>query len=365
MMSIVEMPAMDCHRDCAAEEEIEAFQMHVGDIFQDLTCEGDEVLSLPWVRKLLDSFLICLEEFRLILFNSKAVISSPPLDRMISEFFDRGVKALDVCNAIRDGIDQIRHWQKHLEIVLVALDPSLPAVGEGQFCRAKKALFDLSALMVDEKDGGSRSFGRSSHSKDNHHNLPGGTHFRCLLLSVSPSWSAGKQLQAISNNLNAPRGNEILATHGLSVPLFTIGNVLLFVMWTLVASIPCQDRGLQTNFSIPRSFYWAAPILSLHERVLDQSTKKDRRNTCGVLKEIRQIEKLARELTELVDVPQFPLSEEKMTELKLAMRELAQVSNVLKEELDPLERQIREVFHRIVRSRREGLDTSSKSHHSE
>lgn len=362
--------SVDAHQDSSAEQELEAFQKHVADIFQDLAVDGDEVLSVSWIRKLLDSLLVCLEEFRVILFNSKALASRTPLDRLISEFFDRGVKALDICNAIRDGIQQIRQWRKHLEIVLIALDPSHRALGEGQLRRARKALIDLSVLMLDEKEGGSSGGGsilaqrnRSFGCKDNHHR-PSSSHFRSLSWSVSRTWSAAKQLQAMSNNLNAPRGNEISATSGLAVPIFTVNNLLLFAMWTLVAAIPCQDRGLQIHFSIPRSFCWSSPILSLHERIIEESKKKDRKNSCCMLKEINQIEKLIRNLTELIDKVKFPLPDERETELKQEVQELAGVSDVLKYELDPLERQVREVFLRIVRSRTEGLDTVGRSRNS-
>ncbi|PKA66796.1 hypothetical protein AXF42_Ash003452 [Apostasia shenzhenica] len=368
--------SVDGNHDSAAEQELEAFQRHVADIFQDLASASDEVLSLPWMRRLLDSFLICLEEFRVILFNSKAAVSRPPLDRLISDFIDRGVKALDVCNAIRDGIEQIRHWQKHLEIVLFALDPAPRALGEGQIRRAKKALADLSVVMLDEKDGAggsggsilaqrNRSFGHNSHGKESLHCRSGGGHFRSHSWSVSRTWSAAKQLQAICSNISAPRGNEIASTNGLAIPVFTMNSVLLFVMWTLVAAIPCQDRGLLIHLSVPRSFCWAAPILSLHERILDESKKKERKNSSGMLKEIHQIEKSTRHLGELIDSVHLPLSEERDTEVKQGVQELAQVCNVLKDELEPLERQVREVFHRIVRCRTEGIDVQGRTHGSE
>ncbi|OAY77227.1 hypothetical protein ACMD2_27250 [Ananas comosus] len=49
-------------------------------------------------------------EFRVLLFNSgaQATPPPPPLDRLLAGFFDRVVKALDVRNAVRDGVDQIR-----------------------------------------------------------------------------------------------------------------------------------------------------------------------------------------------------------------------------------------------------------------
>ncbi|KAJ6399100.1 hypothetical protein OIU77_019781 [Salix suchowensis] len=199
------------------EVELEAFQKQVYGRFHELSSAGpDRLLSLAWIRQLLDSFLCCQEEFRMILFNHKSLVHRPPLDRLVQDFFERTVKALDVCNAIRDGIEQIREWKKLLEIVLCALDDQR-LYGEGQFRRAKKALIDLSISMLDEKDSTAstlahrnRSFGRQqASSRDQHHRNLG--HFRSLSWSVSRSWSAARQLQAIGNNLVVPRGNE---SHG-------------------------------------------------------------------------------------------------------------------------------------------------------
>ncbi|KAE8684522.1 putative Potassium transporter [Hibiscus syriacus] len=369
----------------SASHELESFQRQVADRFQDLaSVPSDELLSLHSVRKLLDAFLCCQEEFRAILFKNKAQLTKPPLDRLIADFYERSVKALDVCNAVRDGIEHIRQWQKLLEIVLCALgDGDLNnnggescfrrSLGEGQFRRAKKALIDLAIMMFDEKDSGqalayrNRSFGRnnhgSSHSKD--HPLRSLGHFRSLSWSVSRYWSAVRQLQAIGNNLTVPRGNEVVATNGLAIPGYTMGCVLLFVMWALVAAIPCQDRGLQVHFYVPRQFPWAAPILSMHDQIMEESRKRERKSSCGLLREIYQVEKCSRLLGELVDSVQFPLSEEKEAEVRQRVKELRNVCEAMKEGLEPLEMQVREVFHRIVRSRTDGLDSFGRGHNPE
>ncbi|TXG74655.1 hypothetical protein ES288_A02G131700v1 [Gossypium darwinii] len=377
--------AMESPNDGSASHDFElgSFQRQVADRFHNLaSVPPDELLSLPWVRKLLDVFLCCQEEFRLILFNNKAQVIKPPMDRLIAEYYERTVKALDVCNAIRDGIEQIKQWQKLLEIVLCALGDNngIPnnnccqrALGEGQFRRAKKALIDLAIGMLDEKDSGqalshrNRSFGRNnnstSHSKDHHHRPLG--HFRSLSWSVSRSWSAARQLLAIGNNLAVPRGSDVVATNGLVIPVYTMGCVLLFVMWALVAAIPCQDRGLEVHFYVPRHFSWAAPLLSLHERILEESKKRDRKNACALLREIYQMEKCTRLLGELTDTVQFPLCEEKEMEVRQRVKELGQVFDAMKEGLEPLEKQVREVFHRIVRSRTEGLGSLGRGNNTE
>ncbi|KAF9601282.1 hypothetical protein IFM89_018392 [Coptis chinensis] len=360
---------MDGNNEASAQEaELEQFQKQVADRFNDLSAVSNEdLLSLGWIRRLLDEFICCQEEFRGILFNNKGHLCRQPMDRFIAEYFERSVKALDVCNAIRDGVELIRQWQRYLEIVLTALDSSQRTLGEGQFRRAKKALTDLTIAMLDEKDSGgvlahrNRSFGRNTTHKDPR---PHG-HFRSLSWSVSRSWSAAKQLQAISNNLVPPRGNEIMATNGLVVAVFTMSSILLFVMWALVAAIPCQDRGLQVHFAVPRHFSWGPSIMSLHDKILEESKKRERKNASGLMKEIYQIEKCARHMNELADSVQFPLTEDREGEVMQGVQELAGICEAMKEGLDPLERRVRELFHRILRNRTEGLDCLSKPNHPE
>ncbi|MBA0659779.1 hypothetical protein Goshw_003146 [Gossypium schwendimanii] len=363
------------------EVELESFQRQIADRFQDLgSVSSDELLSLPWVRKLLDVFLSCEEEFRGILVNNKGRLMKPPLDRLIADFYERSVKSLDVCNAIRDGLDQIKQWQKLMEIVICALghrnvnknNTNKRILGEGQVRRARKALSELAVGLVDDKDSSqplalrNRSFGRNnnssnSQSKDQHRL----GYFRSLSWNVSRSWSAAKQLQAIGSNLVSPRANEITATNGLAMLVFTMGNVLLFVMWALVAAIPCQDRGLQVHFYMSRQFPWAASILSLHDKIMEESRKKDRKNTSGFLMEIYQIDKCSRSLSELTGSVQFPISEEKERELRQRVQEMGQVYEAVTAGLEPLEKKVRELFHRIVHSRTEGLDCLGRGHNSE
>ncbi|KAL6218184.1 hypothetical protein ACLB2K_011399 [Fragaria x ananassa] len=347
--------------------DLDTFQSHVSDCFQQLSSSSHDLLSLSWLRDLLDSFLRIHHQFKLLILSTpKSHLSKPTVDRLLSDYFERSVKGLDVCNAIRDGIEQMRQWHKLLEIVLCALDRDR-TLGEGQFRRAKKALIDLAIAMLDDKGNASnnttlahrnRSFGRSNTPAKDYRSVG---HFRSLSWSVSRSWSAARQLQAIGNNLCAPRPNEIAATNGLATAVFTVNSVLLFVMWALVAAIPCQDRGLQVHFTIPRTFGWAAPLLSLHERIMEESKRRDRRNACALLKEIHQIEKCSRLISELADSVQFPLSEDKEGEVRQRVQELSELCEGMKEGLDPLERQVREVFHGIVRSRTEGMDSLGKT----
>ncbi|KAL5539395.1 hypothetical protein UlMin_044024 [Ulmus minor] len=357
--------SMEANRESSALElELDSFQQRVADRFQGLSSvSSDEFLSIQWIRKMLEEFACSLEEFKNILLKNKGQVSKPPLDRLVADFFERSVKALDICNATRDGIEKIRLWEKHLDIVLCALDSRNRALSEGQFRRARKALMDFALAMLDERDSSSvvsnrnRSFGRHNTKKDshsNHHQSSG--HSRSLSWSVSHSWSAAKQLQSIASNLVPPRGNEIAATNGLVVPVFMMSYVLMFVLCALVAAIPCQDRGLNVHFAIPRNFSWGVPLMSLYNRILEEVKKQEHRNSSGLLGEICQVERCARHMTDLVDAVQFPLTEEQKTEVEQKVMELATVCETFKNGLDQLERQVRESFRRIMSCRTECLD---------
>ncbi|KAL4580824.1 hypothetical protein LXL04_017028 [Taraxacum kok-saghyz] len=347
------------------DRELESFQEQVFTQFHTLSSSSspDELLSIFWISKLLDAFITCHEHFKIILLNNFETLSKPPLDKLLTDFFDRSIKALDICNAVRDGIEKVRLWGKHLAIVSSAFDAKQRnVIGEGQFRRARKALTDLAIVMLDDhKESGSvfshrnRSFGRPNKGKDLNNRKHG--HSRSLSWSVPNSWSASKQLQSMSNSLIPPKSNEINGNYSLANCVFTMGFVLMFVLYTVVAAIPCQDRGL-FNFSIPRNFTWSTPLILIQTRILEESRKRERKNSPGLLTEIHQMEKSINLISDLVDsVSQFPLTEEQQKEVKDGVEELTVVCDLCKNGLDGLDRQLREVFRKIMYCRTEALGT--------
>lgn len=356
------------HESANHDTDIDQFQRQVADRFNDLSSvDSNELLSVTWITNLLDAFLCIQEEFKMILFNHKSGLNKQQLDKLLSDYYDRSVKGLDICNAVRDGIEQIRQWNKQLEIVICALEYQ-KSLGEGQMRRAKKGLTDLTFGMVDDKEASNsniavrnRSFGKYNNNKDSqrHNSLK---HFRSLSWSVSRSWSASKQIQAIGSNVFPPKTGEVVASNGLALVVYTMSYVFLFVMWALVAAIPCQDRGLQSHFNVPKMFVWGGSIMSLHDRIMEEAKKRERRNSCGLLKEIHAVEKFVGFVNELTESTRFPIGEEKEEEVRRRVEELRVVYGGLKSGLDPLEKQVRDVFHRIVKCRTEGIDLIARGH---
>ena len=100
-----------------------------------------------------------------------------------------------------------------------------------------------------------------------------------------------------------------------------MNNVIVFSLWALVAVIPCQDRGLQTHFSVPWNFFWIAPLISIYDKVMEELKKRDRRSSSsvGLLKEIHQIFACVRPLSDLANTVKFPLTEHDQEVMKVVL----------------------------------------------
>ncbi|XP_030454265.2 protein ROH1 [Syzygium oleosum] len=376
--------SMDGHHEQELED-LDLFQRNIADRFSELLPsppppppppdggDGDSsasasadvtFLSVAWLRKLLDVFLCCEAEFKAFLIMGRerdpSVITKPPLDRLLPELLDRAVKALDVCNAVMNGVDAVRHCQKLSEIAVAALEQQ--PIGEGQARRAKKALGSMMAVLAaEDKESSSHrstertwSFGRRGGSAGTNKDRSAAAQFRTLSWGVSKNWSASKQIQAMSANLVVPRGAE---ASGLALPVYIMGAITVFVMSALVAAIPCQERsGLAMHLQVPKQFAWAQSMTALQEKIGEEWKRKEKRGTAGLMEEVQRMERLGQALAEFADSFQFPSEGERTEEAAARAAELAETCRRMEEGLVPLQMQIREVFHRIVRSRSEVLD---------
>ncbi|KAJ0691689.1 hypothetical protein HanPI659440_Chr15g0577721 [Helianthus annuus] len=352
------------HELTTQEHEVEAFLKMVTQKFYKLSLvESHELLSGSWISKLLDVFLCCQEQFRELLSNNRSCLSKQPMAKLVSDYFERSVKGLDICNVVRDGIEQLRQWEKQLEIVLNVLGDQT-ILGDSQFQRAKRALNNLE-IIFDEK-ASRLIFSHKSRSfdlKDLKNQESNGTKMsRSLSASVSRSWSASKQLLAIGNNIVVPKSNDVLATNGLVLTIYTMTHVLYFVMWVLVVSSTSHDRGLQLQNNYHKNFTWWVPMSSLQERILEEYKKRGRRHSCGMLKEIHRIETYACWMKRFIDSIHFPLRKEQEEEAKKWFEELKNIYDTLKNALDPSERQVKDIFKQIIRCRIEGLDYVARQH---
>ncbi|XP_038970729.1 uncharacterized protein LOC103712432 [Phoenix dactylifera] len=325
--------------------ELDLFLSHVADRLlsllppdspKDCPQKPEPFLSLAFLSNLLDALLAVDAEFRpLILLLARG---GPPAaaatSRPVADLLDRAVKSLDLCNAVCLSLHSVRHWLRHARIASSALLLPRPAL-----LRAHRALSKLlpsdSGLLRTERAGSCR---REASS-------------RSLSWSVSRNWSA---------HLAAPRGGEGGGA-GLAAAVYTMSAVLVFAMWALGAAVPCQERG-GLPVTPPRHLPWAAAMVGLQERIAEEWRRRDRKATAGLLAEMQEVERCGRGLMEVVEEAAGGgggggalLERERAEAVAEMAAELAEACRRLEEGLGPLERQVREVFHRVVGSRAEVL----------
>lgn len=94
----------------------------------------------------------------------------------------------------------------------------------------------------------------------------------------------------------------------------------------------------------------------IQEKIGEEWKKKEKKGKGGLLDEVQKMEKVATSLVEFTEAFKFPVEEEKLKEVEEQVTELSEICKKLEEDLAPLQQQIREVFHRLVRSRGEIMD---------
>lgn len=323
--------------------------------------DSDEFLvTIAFLRKLMDVLLGCEEEFRALLVSRGSKPPPPPVERLVSELLERWVKSLDICNAVTESLDTLRFSHRHAEIAVAALVAPAPLLGgEAQLVRARNALSKLLPTLSPEDRPAAPadrawSFGRSSRGPTSATGSAVGIRvpLRSLSLKLSRAWSAAKQLHAMASGLTPPRGGgDGGSAAALSLAVYAMSSVLVFAMWILVAAFPSQDRSPAPPLpSPPRQLPWAAPMAELQERLAGEWRKKDRKGSssvmpAGMMAELQRMERAGRALMEAGPA-----------ETGWAVQDLAEACRAVGEELGPFRRQVREVFHRIVQGRAEVVE---------
>lgn len=154
--------------------------------------------------------------------------------------------------------------------------------------------------------------------------------------------------------------------------VYTMSAVLVFAMWALGAVLPCQERGGPPVVP-PRHLPWAATMVALQESFAEDWRRRDRKAAAaaGLLAELQEVERYGKVMMEVVEDASgsragggggcASLGNERAEEVAERAAELAEACRRLEEGLGPLERQVREVFHRVVGSRAEVLRNLDQS----
>ncbi|KAJ4880814.1 hypothetical protein Rs2_37869 [Raphanus sativus] len=327
-------------------QELEYFQNHVSERFSEFISPSpppsDPLLSIPWLRSLLHVFTSCETEFKEVLLTTAQISRTPSLEKVLTETLDRIVKALDICNAVVNGIESVKQSRRLAEIAVTALKQR--PLCSGSVRRARRA---LTSLLT----GGSNADAKDKSSSRRRTTSRSWSFGQRGNVNVSKNWSAGKQIQAMAANLVLPRGAE--ASGHAMMPVYIMNSVMVLVMWVLVAAVPCQTSSVPVApLQLPKHQSWASAALNVQERVGEEVKRKEKRFG-GLMEEMQRMESIGLSLVEFTERFRFPAEEEDEGEVEEKVDEMDEICRRMEVGLEDLQRQVRAVFQRLVRIRLE------------
>ncbi|KAI3675896.1 hypothetical protein L1987_85492 [Smallanthus sonchifolius] len=84
-------------------------------IFRFKALSDDSFLSLSWLSELLEALVDCHQDFKDVVSKHTADFIKPPLDKLVNEFSDRSIKALDICNVLL-SVTGLRRFGVHITV---------------------------------------------------------------------------------------------------------------------------------------------------------------------------------------------------------------------------------------------------------
>ncbi|XP_074591847.1 protein ROH1A-like [Curcuma longa] len=342
--------------DQGQEQDVDLFQKHVADHLLSLLpsstagleppCQLQPLLTLAFLSKMLEALLFLEEEFQSLLGRSHAGILA---DRGVADLLNRSVKSLDVCNSVSLSLHSLRLWYRPAVIASSVLLPD--RCGEdASLNRARRAIGKLLASSHESSYNATASMGGDWSGSSGRF---GNSQIRALSWGVSKNLSAGRTMPLMPAHLAAPRGDEAGGA-GVALAVYAMSSLLAFTMWALAAAVPSQDRSstaLSSPVSPRQHLPWAGAMIELQERITGEWRRRRRGSSAGLLAEFQRVERSMRDLMEAMGERGAVTS--RAEEVEARAGELAEACRKLSEGVGPLEKQVREVFHRLVGIRAE------------
>ncbi|XP_059636136.1 protein BYPASS1-LIKE-like [Cornus florida] len=326
-----------------AQKKLENFQIHVKERFRALIARSDP-LSLSWIRQLFKVFLSCLKEFKELLDHNGRDLKRGVRNRLISPCVFICLRSLELLNGIRDGLLYVEEWGGEVLKMLLLL--CTPNVGRPQFDKARNALNRLSISIQNEKES-NWALADSMEENEGNLNLEPARRFSSR---VSRMWSASMQLKLLRTSLFLPTLGDNAVTNGIADSAFTMGCVQFTVLFCLVAAVPCQGRRIDASFFEEHMspYRWYEPLHSIWKKIYEEARKAENLYCCGLLNEVCLIEQCTRDLSNLINSVEYPLTQENREERAQVVKKLRNIDAALEDGLEPLDEELKDGWSKIA-----------------
>lgn len=310
------------------------------DRLQSAFCDditGSSYLSMPWLCRAMQLVLSTHASAEAFVPDLQQALSHGDT-KWLDEYLDDSVKLLDICNALREAIEEIKSYHGHVELALHALEEAY--MGEAQLRRARNALRKCTDAL------------RRKHEESSH-----------LGQRRSKLEKCSSMLRRMGGKLSmedASKGNFFMVSYAAQVATIFICGVL-----TTTLSLKAPGRPLST-ISVDGQSTWASSLISLQQRLKEQMERKKAKGANALLEELYETDIAVRSLQDrvekLLNAKAFPLRADRILDLRQSAGSLRDCSIELSHGLAPLQLHVEGVFKALITSRMALLDIYSQVH---
>lgn len=339
------MPHFSLHRSGIGSSSpkrhpvLQEFEIKMVEKFDALKEAGEELgfLSIDWLLQALSVVLSTHANVEALIPNLTFPLSNRD-DKWVDEYLDDSAKLLDVCNVLREGISELEQYQMLVQVAIRNLQVK-ESGKDANYYRARNALQDCMAA-IKKKD----TEYRQGHAK-------------------SKLESCSSMLRTMGERLVNPKAMEAVKGNGFLNAIYGAKVTTIFLCGLVVIALACKPKRPLVNLHVSSQCLWASSLLSLQQRVKEETDKRKNKGSIALLRELDNVDSLVRRLYEGVDKKlnekSMFFNAEEAEKLSVLVEELASGSENLGRGLAPLEECVNELFRSLIASRIALLDILS------
>ncbi|KAG0611294.1 hypothetical protein M758_7G129600 [Ceratodon purpureus] len=319
---------------------LQEFESKLVEKFDALKEAGEELgfLSIDWLLQALSVVLSTHANVEALIPNLTFPLSSRD-DKWVDEYLDDSAKLLDVCNVLKEGISELNEYQMLVQVAIRNLQGKDGK--DANYYRARNALQDCMGV-IKKKD----TEYKQGHAK-------------------SKLESCSSMLRTMGEKLVNPKAMEAVKGNGFLNAIYGAKVTTIFLCGLVVIALACKPKRPLVNLHVSSQCLWASSLLSLQQRVKEETDKRKNKGSIALLGELDNVDLLVRRLYEVVDKKLNEKSvffnTEEAEELRVLVQEFATGSENLGRGLAPLEECVNELFRLLIASRIALLDILSSS----
>lgn len=320
---------------------LQEFETKLVEKFDALKEAGEELgfLSIDWLLQALSVVLSTHSSVEALIPNLTFPLSNRD-DKWVDEYLDDSAKLLDVCNVLKEGISELEQYQMLVQVAIRNLQVK-ECGKDANFYRARNALHDcLAAIKMKDTEY------KQGHAR-------------------SKLESCSSMLRTMGEKLVNPKVMEAVKGNGFLNAIYGAKVTTIFLCGLVVIALACKPKRPLVNLHVSNQCLWASSLLSLQQRVKEETDKRKNKGSIALLRELDNVDVLVRRLYEVVDkkVNERSLftNTQDSEQLSFLVEELACTSQNLGRGLAPLEECVNELFRLLIASRIALLDLLSSA----